>query len=225
MSILFSKIKQTLSYARLSTYEAALCHYPMFQHAIELYQWNAEVAAAFLFPAHICEITIRNAIAEAIAEQYGARWPYSSAFIRSLPGKSSKSLRTDLETVLYMKKIDGSDVSQIIAQLRFVFWQQMLTNRFEQNIWQKRLTQVFPHLPTTQNWSFHREQLYLKLDRVRKLRNQIAHHEPIFDRDLETDLECITELIYARCTHTAHWMLQHQKVTPLLNKIIPLIKK
>lgn len=212
MSIFFSNIKQTLSYARLSVYEAALYRYPMFDHAIALYQWNAEVAAAFLFPAHICEVTLRNAIAEAIAAQYGAQWPFSEAFYRSLP----RIQKLELEQVCARK----TDVSQVIADLKFVFWQKMLTRRFDQSIWQKRLTTVFPHLQITQDWHVHREQLYLQLEQVRKLRNRIAHYEPIFDRDLQIDLERMTELIYARCKDTAHWMLQHQKVTPLLGKMI-----
>jgi hypothetical protein len=41
--------------------------------ALRLYMWNAKVSAAFVTPLHLAEITIRNAVAEALERAYATR--------------------------------------------------------------------------------------------------------------------------------------------------------
>lgn len=50
--------------------------------------------------------------------------------------------------------------------------------------------------------------VYSELELIRKLRNRIAHHEPIFQRNLATDFQKIHDLIAVRFPITAAWMLQ-----------------
>lgn len=94
-----SKIKQSLSSSRLSTYESVKFNDINLntEQALKLYAWNAQISAAFLAPLHLCEVVIRNAIAEALERKYGADWPWCSAFERSLSDpKKGYSLRKDL---------------------------------------------------------------------------------------------------------------------------------
>ncbi|HGX5513946.1 TPA: hypothetical protein ACNE3A_004842, partial [Escherichia coli] len=51
---------------------------------------------------------------------------------------------------------------------------------------------------------------------VRKLRNRIAHHEPILNRNLEDDFATIKRIIAYRCQHSLEWMLKNQVLLPLL---------
>ena len=53
-------------------------------------------------------------------------------------------------------------------------------------------------------------------DQVRGLRNRIAHHEPIFARDLVGDYTAILEIIGFRCIATAAWLNRSQNVFNLL---------
>ena len=46
--------------------------------ALQLYHWNAQISAAFLFPLHVFEICIRNAVANA-ARQW-TKTPFTRAF-------------------------------------------------------------------------------------------------------------------------------------------------
>jgi hypothetical protein len=61
-----------------------------------------------------------------------------------------------------------------------------------------------------------RNKLRELLEEVRRLRNRIAHHEPIISRDLVDDFDNIDELIKYRCKDTAIWANKNQLVTPLL---------
>jgi len=60
-------IRNALTSARLGTFESATKVTPTLTGALALYAWNAQVAAAMLAPLHICEVVIRNAVADAIA--------------------------------------------------------------------------------------------------------------------------------------------------------------
>ena len=61
-----------ISSPRISTYESATGgKKPNNLEALDLYAWNADVSGALLIPLHICEVAIRNAVAEAIENVYG----------------------------------------------------------------------------------------------------------------------------------------------------------
>ena len=61
-----------------------------------------------------------------------------------------------------------------------------------------------------------REQIYADLEQIRTLRNRIAHHEPIFKRNLLQDYLIIRQSIDRRCPFTAEWMERNQRVTAVL---------
>lgn len=62
----------------------------------------------------------------------------------------------------------------------------------------------------------NREHLHNDLDIVRRLRNRIAHHEPIFDEKLLSIYNKIIKIIGYRCQETANWVASHQTVTTLI---------
>jgi hypothetical protein len=54
------------------------------------------------------------------------------------------------------------------------------------------------------------------LDELTNLRNRIAHHEPIFRRDLEKDFESIINVTSWICPETSAWMRHHSRMAELL---------
>jgi len=87
-------VKNALSHQRLSTFELATTVQPKERGALRLYAWNAQVAAAMLAPLHVCEVTIRNAVSDAITHVYGSNWPWHPAFLGSLPDSGKWKMRT-----------------------------------------------------------------------------------------------------------------------------------
>lgn len=60
-------VKSALSAPRISTYEFAAGTVDNEDpSALDLHLWNAQISGAFLTPLHICEVVIRNAIADAL---------------------------------------------------------------------------------------------------------------------------------------------------------------
>jgi hypothetical protein len=209
--------KASLSHARIGTYETATGVLGEEDpRAIALYAWNAEVSAALLAPLHICEVVIRNAAADALEAVYGPRWPWEATFILSLPNPSGNqySSRRDLKSVAAKQPSTG----KVIPELKFVFWQELFTHRHDVRLWDAHLRRVFPsHNPMDTVVSL-RKAIYRDLEAIRKLRNRIAHHEPIFTRNLREDFERILKLVEQRSKLVASWMVANQHASRLISQ-------
>jgi hypothetical protein len=205
--------KDALSSPRIGTYEAATTGTPQLQSALALYAWNAQVSASMLAPLHFCEVIIRNAVADAIAAAHGPQWPWNGGFLLSLPDPSiGYNPRKDLMSSRAGKTTTG----KVIPELKFVFWQTMFTRRFDACLWMPHLRTILPHADTSKTVAQLRARVYAELEQLRKLRNRIAHHEPIFKRNLADDLQRVHDLIACRCPITAAWMTQNQQVQALI---------
>lgn len=206
-------IKNALAAARVGTYEAATTSIPTLNGALALYAWNAQVSAALMAPLHVCEVVIRNAVGDALTAVYGQDWPWSPVFATSLPQPAQGySARGDLHKVRAVQPTTG----KVIPELKFVFWQTMFTSRFDDRIWDPHLRTVMPHLDTSSTVPQLRALIYGELDQLRKLRNRIAHHEPIFRRNLTDDFQKMRDLIALRCPITSAWIVDNQQATALI---------
>ncbi|MDD3443745.1 MAG: hypothetical protein PHW89_10870 [Sulfurimonas denitrificans] len=213
-------VKNALSAKRISSYEQAkgiskpglVVPLPL-DRALQLYAWNAQISAAFMHPLHICEVVVRNGVANAIESVYGTDWPWSNGFEQSLPSPATGyNMRQDL---LSARKHE-TGTGKVIPELKFAFWQRMFTGRHDKRLWEPYLDRDFPNFPAGVSVEDRRSHLFKSLEHIRHLRNRIAHHEPIYARSLRKDFAVIHELIAYRCTETASWMQQHQQVSALL---------
>jgi len=182
--------------------------------ALDLYHWNLQISAALLVPLHIVEVSTRNAIVEAIEAIHGGTWPWTQGFIRSLtdPGSPAYSPKRDLSLCAQRHPTAG----KVVAELKFVFWEKMLTSRFQNRLWDQQFFAVFPDCPRIMQSSQGRARLREDIERVRKLRNRIAHHEPIFSRHIRDDLEGIMRCIRWRNQAAASWVEEIETVTAFL---------
>jgi hypothetical protein len=182
--------------------------------ALTLYHWNAQVAASFLFPLHIFEICVRNAVANAAETAYNPRWPWAPAFHLSLPDPPYPNFSPRRE--IRRSSTQHNTTGTVIADTKFAFWVSMFTSRHHGRLWQPHLAREFPHIAAGTPAHAVRKRIYEVADQVRGLRNRIAHHEPIFARDLVTDYTAMLEIVGLRCVATAAWMNRSQTVFNLL---------
>lgn len=212
--ITIDAVSSALSAARMTTYKvAAGVQKDDDPAALLLYAWNAEVSGALLSPLHVCEVVIRNAVADVLEVMHGNRWPWSPAFERSLPSPPrGYNPRTDLISARRSAQTTG----KVIPELKFVFWQKMFTGRHDDRIWNHHLRRVMPGLDPARSVQALRLAIYDDLEQLRKLRNRIAHHEPIFTRNLSDDYTKIFELVTYRCAVTARWLDTNQRATSVI---------
>lgn len=203
----------SLSQQRMSTFLAATNGDADL--AVELYGWNARISGALLVPAHLAEVTTRNAVDHVLCEVYGDCWPWNQTFERSLPQGRPRtySARRDLES----SRRSNHSTGKVIAELKFVFWQQLFTARHDARLWVPYISSAFPGA-TSGDAAELRQQIWTDIEIIRRLRNRIAHHEPIIARDLASDLETMIRLIELRSPVAAAYAGMLEDVTQILTQ-------
>lgn len=99
--------------------------------------------------------------------------------------------------------------------MKFSFWQSTFTARHDVRLWDPHIHALFPNASGMTARKL-RGRIYDDLEVIRKLRNRIAHHEPIFTRNLSDDLMRMLELIELRSTPTIDWILAMEDVSSIL---------
>lgn len=209
-------ISAVISRPRLSRYLTAESENT--RRALALYRWNAQISAAFMFPLQMCEVSTRNGIIGGVERVYGPNWHTSPAFERSLPnpfGPPSGPRPFSPQAELKRARRGMSAAGKVVAELKFAFWIAMLTSRHDGRLWTPWIKTEFPEFGTSPP-SDCRNRLHVEMEEIRKLRNRIAHHEPIFGRDLVADYERLRQVIAWRSQSAADWTHREQGVTELL---------
>lgn len=209
------RLPRVLSIPRFATYLRACAD--RREAALELYLWNMEVSAAFMVPLHICEIAIRNAVAEAIEQIHGPHWPWTAGFLISLP-KPRDTRQYDPAQNLAQVAQRERTTGKVVAAINFAFWEKLFTRGQDGRMWSPCLRTVLPGAPQDLTIPQIRQDAFVTLQRIRRLRNRIAHHEPIFARELAEDYVSALKLIRWRCSITAHWVDDIQQVRTLLDR-------
>ena len=167
-----------------------------------------------MLPAHFAEVTTRNAVSEALDLLYGPRWPWELTFERSLPRTGGPGFVPRQELVSVRRK--HSTTGKVIADLKFVFWQTMFTARHQTRIWDPHIKRLFPNAPASMTPAQLRQRIGGDLEVIRILRNRVAHHEPIYSRNLADDIDRILALIELRSAETSTWVRAMEDASPLL---------
>src|SRR3546814_14009088 len=84
---------------------------------------------------------------------------------------------------------------KIIAELKFAFWENIFTVGQDSRIWNAHFRTCFPGAPQGQPTPQCRATAYADLQIIRRLRTRIAHHEPIFMRNIPDDHQPIHAMI------------------------------
>lgn len=200
---------------RLSTY-LSMTH--SYEKAMDLYLQNMYIASLFMPLLNLTEITLRNRIALSLTAIHGTHWAWKQGFQSSLPISSHFSPRKEM-IQLANKHDKTKAIGKVIADSKFAFWSHLLTTRYQKPIWNKYLNYSFPYLNSTQN----RATLYTQIEQIRELRNRIAHHEPIFKRDLLDDYHNI-RLFLSSCQSIEFlkWLDSHQTISLIQPRITKL---
>ena len=197
--------------------------------AVKLYAWNTALSAAFYESLQSLEIALRNAIHKQMTNALGEVWynklpkkklrqsrsQYNKRKIEITLSKIQKikdklkgeidflekeipQLRKELEK----KKEESYAINYMVANLDLGFWVNLFYYRY---LWRRGLNQVFSPQDLTRDLAFRR------LSEINKLRNHIAHHEPIFYQNLEKNMANILEILGWICPITRDWVKEHNR--------------
>jgi hypothetical protein len=186
--------------------------------ALRLYSWNAAVASAFWGPLGIVEVAVRNAIHWRLADRAGIdKWWLDEKIWGQLLDKQRQEVQVAIDTARRRNADPSAD--DIVAASNFGLWVGLLSEgkprdpiySYETVFWQPRLRGAFPH------YRGGRRQLHGELDRIRKFRNRVAHHEPIFRSNLETMISEIINVAGYVSADAAEFISKGQQVTKVID--------
>lgn len=168
--------------------------------ALSRYEYNTRLSEAFYTALQALEITLRNHVHEALIPVYGSHWLETQA-----PELEPDSI-SDIEDAIQSLKERGKPIEEgrIIAELRFSFWVGLIAKRYDNTLWRGAIFKAFKR-------GTNRQVLHGRLNAIRRLRNRIAHHEPIFHLDVEKTHAEVAEAIRWMCPATAEWALENSK--------------
>ena len=201
-------IADRLTQDRLASYLAATAG--DVRAAIELYDWNTQVGAALYEDLGRLEVLFRNAIDVALVTHGQARG-WSQVWYRRrqlFSGKPGRRAWADVEAARNRATRRGrTEVhGKVIAELSFGFWRFLCTPHYLTSLWVPALAAAFPGHPHVGDPRRVRADVADRMQRLHFLRNRIAHHEPIHQRDLAHEHGELLDIVGWICADSHTWV-------------------
>jgi hypothetical protein len=193
-------LEKTLSRERLDKYLANTNQ--DLDRALKLYEWNTKLSEAFYTPLQCLEICFRNSLHTALTNLYDEEW-FLGNKVPFSPDSQRMILDAREELIKDRRRITPG---QIVAELKFAFWVGLLGPHYDSTIWRTCLHKAF-----LAGGGKPRSVVHGRFNSIRRLRNRIAHHEPIFLRPVDVAHTEMIESIGWMCKSTAAWASHHSR--------------
>lgn len=201
----FLKFEHAISPARLDRYCIA-CHGNQ-QKAMTLYRKNLTVSQKLFTVISCFEISLRNAINRHCIAHHGPDWLRDAAATGGRFDNPHCIMSADIIREV-LRSLGGAYAnSKVVAGLGLGFWR-YLFSRHQYRALGQNLLHIFSGRPqSTAAIQYNAPFIFHQLTRVNKIRNRIAHHEPIcfLDRQPVRDTSGIRQQ-YANILQLLHWM-------------------
>lgn len=190
---------KTLTTQRLQKYLIASNN--NLDNALKLYEENIKLSESFYTPLQCVEVCLRNSIHQQLAQTYGNDWSQNGA-----PGFNADS-QSMIGDALFGLAGGGSppDSNDVVAELKFAFWVGLLGTHYDSSLWRRCLYRAFP------NARRPRRDVHSRFNAIRRFRNRVMHHEPVYHRPLQQLHDEIIEAIGWMCSDTSAWCAHHSR--------------
>ena len=205
----FHALERAFSPERIQTYLAAAGGDQ--EIALQLYARNAQLGAAFHGPLQALEVALRNTMHARLESRYGSQW-YAN------PAAGLDSHANDSIAGVLRRGAGVSTAGQFVASMSLGFWVRLVGRGgwvnggrkvdYDRTLWRPALHRAFP--------GCSRRKVQRRLDSLRRLRNRIAHHEPIIGRDLDKDYDEFLEAVEWISADVRAWIERHSNLPSAL---------
>jgi hypothetical protein len=167
-------LSQTISTPRLTKYLAA--RQGDVASALDLYGENTALSEAFYTSLQSLEICLRNSLDRTMQSVYGEQWLLTGAApLQTHSANAVQEARNKLRPPHDAAQLQDA----LIAELKFSFWVGLLGPAYDATIWRKCLYRSFLH-----GGGKRRSEVHSRFNALRRFRNRVAHHEPVFEREV-----------------------------------------
>jgi hypothetical protein len=216
----YAVVAERLTSERLGSYLAGSGG--ALEPAIALYDWNVEVGGALHEDIGRLEVVFRNALDRALVD-YAASQGWSVPWYRRtqlFPGRHGRRAQDEIATARQRANRRGTQEKhgKVIAELSLGFWRYLCTPAYLTSLWVPALAAAFPGHPDARDPRAVRADVEDRIQRIRFLRNRIAHHEPVHKRNLHWDHRSILELTCWICVDTQAWISSVSRSLDVLDR-------
>jgi len=199
-------LEKTLTRQRLEKYLAASNN--DLDLALKLYEENTRLSEAFYTPLQCLEVCLRNSLHQHLTNVYGVNWLHNGA-----PRFNTDSAGMIADAVDSLKNQPQQPPSpgSIVAELKFAFWVSLLGPHYDDTLWRRCLHRAF-----RASGGQRRSVVHGRFNAMRRFRNRVMHHEPIFHRPVQQLHDEIIEAIGWMCRDTCAWTEHHSRFASVL---------
>jgi hypothetical protein len=168
--------------------------------ALDLYEWNTAMAAAILHDLAHVEVAVRNAYDAALVRHQAGPLHWTQDEMRYFPvvWRTAKNGHRYDENVAPRDQVaharssvgHGAPSGKVVAELTFGFWRYLSVSGREITLWRPYLHRGFVT-------GTSRSAVDGPMSRLHRLRNRVAHHEPLLAQDLRARRDDVRALL--RC--------------------------
>lgn len=196
--------------------------------ALRLYQWNIEMSGATYEALHTFEVVLRNAMDEQLCRwnatqvdnvsgrRHHRDWLSDpSHLLRRLTRGDVSTAVSRAERALHTQRQGRRALvhGDVVAQINLGTWRFLLPDRDpgRQRLWTDSLSAAFPHLVGTP------AELVARVDQIYKLRNRVAHLEPLLiSPTLEIRFRQLRAVLASISPEVESWFVSRQRMTSVL---------
>ncbi len=185
-----------------------------FDMAIELYLLYTRINESLYFPLQNIELIVRNSFYRVIANKYGKDWIFEKRYLLQGRDKSNDLLIKQINSVIESKRgnIDSND---LISNLNFGFWTNLLDSNFEVFFWRPCLRILFCNYSKV----VLRKEIQTKLKFIKSIRNRVFHHESLFKYNLMDSYKEIIFFISLISDEFSKWTEKHSTFIDSYNNL------
>ena len=174
-----------------------------------LYRFNLRLSQEMFTVISYYEVALRNAIDLIMSGALGEDWIRDSILPGGIFDNTLFSGTTRIIYKAYNELITNGkySASKLLSSMEFGVWKYMFSAT-QYRATGKRLLGVFPNKPkSSATMQYNNQFFFNELDAINRLRNRIAHHEPIcFMQDSETISTSYLRNCYTRIVLLFIWM-------------------
>lgn len=149
-------------------------------------------------PLQSLEVCLRNCINHEMGLAYGADW-----LTNGTPPLAQNALNMIADAINECGA--GYTMSDLVAELKFSFWVGLTGVGYDATLWRRAIYKAF-----RASGGKKRSQVHGRLNALRRFRNRVAHHEPIFATANQMHTECL-DAIRWMCADTCAWATHHSR--------------
>ena len=177
--------------------------------AMALYRYNLRLSQEMFTIISCYEVALRNAIDKVLSDTLGADWIRDSIMPGGIFDSPIFSGTTRIMRKAYSELLSTGTYSpsKLLSAMEFGIWKYLFSST-EYRATGKSLLRVFPQKPkSTVSMHYDNSYIFNELDSINRLRNRIAHHEPVcFSQGKDMISTAHLQSCYSRIIVLFTWM-------------------